>query len=49
MLKRLDTWLEISEKYNTAYPVTPTSPTNSLLELQNEGSMIFFLKNYLLI
>lgn len=28
LLKRLDTWLDISERYNSTHPITPTTPTS---------------------
>ncbi|XP_069684975.1 (E3-independent) E2 ubiquitin-conjugating enzyme UBE2O isoform X2 [Periplaneta americana] len=28
LLNRLDTWLEISERYNSTHPITPTTPTS---------------------
>ncbi|KAK7794133.1 hypothetical protein R5R35_012619 [Gryllus longicercus] len=36
LLHRLDTWLEISERYNNNHPVTPTTPT-SFRELHGEA------------
>nr|CAD7596442.1 unnamed protein product [Timema genevievae] len=36
LIHRLDTWLEISERYNNAHPITPTSPT-SFRELHGQA------------
>ncbi|XP_067005905.2 (E3-independent) E2 ubiquitin-conjugating enzyme UBE2O [Anabrus simplex] len=36
LLDRLETWLEISERYNNSHPVTPTTPT-SFRELHGEA------------
>ena len=36
LMKRLDTWLEISERYNSTHPITPTTPT-SFREIHGPG------------
>jgi hypothetical protein len=40
LLKRLDTWLEISERYNSTHPITPTTPT-SFREIHGPGEFLF--------
>jgi hypothetical protein len=39
LLKRLDTWLEISERYNSSHPITPTTPT-SFREMHGPGEFL---------
>ena len=39
LLKRLDTWLDISERYNSTHPITPTTPT-SFREIHGPGEFL---------
>jgi hypothetical protein len=39
LLNRLETWLEISEQYNSTHPITPTTPT-SFREMHGPGEFL---------
>jgi hypothetical protein len=39
LLNRLDTWLDISERYNSTHPITPTTPT-SFREIHGPGEFL---------
>jgi hypothetical protein len=39
LLNRLETWLQISEQYNSAHPITPTTP-NSFREIHGSGEFL---------